>query len=90
LYVILVIFSRYVVGWMIAARESAELAEQLIGDTAAKQFIAPGMFTLHAYRGTTMRSRTVAQLLVDLGIAKPTTGPTFPTTTRTPKPSFGP
>ena len=42
LYVILDIFSRYVVGWMIAARESAELAEQLIADTVAKQVIATG------------------------------------------------
>jgi putative transposase len=70
LYVILDIFSRYVVGWLIAARESAELAEQLIGDTAAKQLIAPGTLTLHADRGTSMRSKTVAQLLVDLEIAK--------------------
>jgi len=70
LYVILDIFSRYVVGWLIAARESAELAEQLIGDTAAKQLIAPGTLTLHADRGTSMRSKTVAQLLVDLEITK--------------------
>jgi putative transposase len=70
LYVILDIFSRYVVGWLIAARESAELAEQLIGDTAAKQLIAPGTLTLHADRGTSMRSKTVAQLLVDLEISK--------------------
>ena len=70
LYVILDIFSRHVVGWLIAARESAELAEQLITDTAAKQLIEPGMLTLHADRGTSMRSKTVAQLLVDLEIAK--------------------
>ena len=70
LYVILDIFSRYVVGWMIAAREDAELAEQLIAETAAKQDIAPGTLTLHADRGTSMRSKSVAQLLVDLEIAK--------------------
>ena len=70
LYVILDLFTRYVVGWLIAARESAELAEQLIAETAAKQNIAPGTLTLHADRGTSMRSKTVAQLLVDLGIAK--------------------
>jgi transposase InsO family protein len=70
LYVILDIFSRYVVGWMIAAQESAELAEQLIADTAAKQLIEPGTLTLHADRGTSMRSKTVAQLLVDLEITK--------------------
>jgi putative transposase len=70
LYVILDIFSRYVVGWMIALREAAELAEQLIADTVAKQGIAPGTLTLHADRGTSMRSKSVAQLLVDLEIAK--------------------
>jgi putative transposase len=70
LYTILDIFSRYVVGWMIAARETAELAEQLIAETAAKQDIAPNTLTLHADRGTSMRSKSVAQLLVDLEIAK--------------------
>ena len=52
LYVILDIFSRYVVGWMLAARESAELAEQLIADTIQKHNIAPGTLTLHADRGS--------------------------------------
>ena len=70
LYVILDIFSRYVVGWMIAPRESAELAEQLIAQTVAKQNIAPGELTLHADRGTSMRSRTVAELLLDLEVTK--------------------
>jgi transposase InsO family protein len=70
LYVILDIFSRYVVGWMIAARESAELAEQLIGDTIEKQNIVPGTLTLHADRGTSMRSKPVAALLIDLDVAK--------------------
>jgi len=70
LYVILDIFSRYVVGWMIAPQESAELAEQLIADTVAKQGIAPGRLTLHADRGTSMRSKLVAELLVDLEVAK--------------------
>ncbi len=70
LYVILDIFSRYVVGWMIAHRESAELAEQLIADTIDKQHIAPGTLTLHADRGTSMRSKPVAALLVDLDVAK--------------------
>jgi putative transposase len=70
LYVILDIFSRYIVGWMIAARETAELAEQLIADTAHKQRIVPGTLTLHADRGSSMRSKPVAALLVDLGIAK--------------------
>ena len=70
LYVILDIFSRYVVGWTIAQRESAELAEQLIADTVAKHAIAPGTLTLHADRGTSMRSKPVAALLIDLEIAK--------------------
>lgn len=70
LYVILDIFSRYVVGWMIAARESAELAEQLIAETIQKQQIAPGTLTLHADRGTSMRSKPVAALLVDLEVAR--------------------
>jgi putative transposase len=70
LYVILDIFSRYVVGWMIAHRETAELAEQLIADTIDKQNIVPGTLTLHADRGTSMRSKSVAQLLVDLDVTK--------------------
>ena len=70
LYVILDIFSRYVVGWTIAARESAELAEQLIADTVAKYGIAPNTLTLHADRGTSMRSKPVAALLIDLEVAK--------------------
>ena len=70
LYVILDIFSRYVVGWMVAEHESAELAEQLIADSAAKEDIAPGVLTLHADRGSSMRSKPVATLLADLGIAK--------------------
>ena len=70
LYVILDIFSRYVVGWMIALKESAALAEALIAETVAKQGIAPGTLTLHADRGTSMRSKPVAALLVDLDVAK--------------------
>jgi putative transposase len=70
LYVILDIFSRYVVGWMIAPRESAFLAEQLIAETVAKHHIAPGTLTLHADRGSSMRSKPVAALLVDLEVAK--------------------
>src|ERR1700680_1803738 len=70
LYVILDIFSRYVVGWLLAHRESAELAEQLIADTVEKENIAPGTLTLHADRGTSMRSKPVAALLIDLDVAK--------------------
>ena len=70
LYVILDIFSRYVVGWMLAPRESAALANKLIANTVAKQNIAPATLTLHADRGASMRSKAVAQLLVDLEITK--------------------
>ena len=70
LYVILDIFSRHVVGWLIADRESAELAEQLIADTVGRHDVEPGMLTLHADRGTSMRSKPVAALLVDLDVAK--------------------
>ena len=70
LYVILDIYSRYVVGWLIAHRESAELAEQLIADTVEKENIARGTLTLHADRGTSMRSNPVAALLIDLEVAK--------------------
>jgi putative transposase len=70
LYVILDIFSRLVVGWLIAEREDADLAQQLIADSVARHDIAPGTLTLHADRGTSMRSKPVAALLVDLDIAK--------------------
>jgi len=70
LYVILDVFSRYVVGWMVAHRESAELAQRLIEETAAKQHIPPGQLTLHADRGTSMTGGPVAFLLADLGITK--------------------
>ena len=70
LYVILDIYSRYVVGWMIADRECSILARHLIAETAALHRIGPGTLTLHADRGTSMRSKTVAELLVDLVITK--------------------
>jgi putative transposase len=70
LYVILDIFSRYVVGWMIAEAENAGLAERLIEQSSIKQGIAPSQLTLHADRGSPMRSKTVAQLLAELGIDK--------------------
>jgi putative transposase len=70
LYTILDVFSRYVVGWMIAEAETAELAQQLIVETCEKQGIEPGQLTLHADRGAPMVSKTLAQLLLDLGVAK--------------------
>jgi putative transposase len=70
LYVILDIFSRYVVGWMVAHRESAALAEVLIRQTCAKQGIDAGQLTIHADRGPSMTSKPVAFLLADLGITQ--------------------
>ena len=70
LYVILDIFSRFVVGWLIAPRESADLAQQLIADTVARHDVLPGQLTLHADRGAAMRSKPVASLLVDLEVSK--------------------
>ena len=70
LYVILDIFSRYVVGWMLAPRESAVLAERLIRETSLKQNVLPGQLTIHADRGSSMRSKPVALMLADLGITK--------------------
>jgi|JI9StandDraft_1071089.scaffolds.fasta_scaffold69762_1 putative transposase len=70
LYVIIDVFSRYVVGWMVAPRESATLAEKLIAATCARQGIQRGQLTVHADRGSSMRSKLVAQLLADLGVAK--------------------
>jgi putative transposase len=70
LYVILDIYSRYVVGWMVAHREQAELAERLIAETIAKQEIPADQLTLHADRGSSMTSKPVAFLLADLGVTK--------------------
>jgi putative transposase len=75
LYVILDVFSRYVVGWMIADRETASLAETLIAETYAKQRIRRDQLTLHADRGSAMRSKPVALLLSDLGVTKTHTRP---------------
>ena len=70
LYVILDIFSRYVVGWMVADRESRELARRLIFETCRKQGIVAGQLSLHADRGPAMIAQPVAQLLADLGVTK--------------------
>ncbi|MBN1757514.1 MAG: transposase family protein [Chitinispirillaceae bacterium] len=64
------IFSRFVVSWMIAFRESATLAEDLIAETCLKQEIVPGTLTIHADNGSSMKSVTVGQLLMDLGVTK--------------------
>jgi putative transposase len=70
LYVILDIFSRYAVGWMVATGESAALAEKLISAACAKQHISPGQLAIHADRGSSMTSKPVAFLLADLGITQ--------------------
>ena len=70
LYVILDVFSRYVVGWMVALQEAAYLAEPLFLATCQKQDIQPGQLTLHADRGNPMNSKPFAWLLADLGITK--------------------
>ncbi len=70
LYVILDIFSRCAVGWMVAHRESAEMARRLIAETCAHQEIQPGALTIHADRGTSMTSKPVALLMADLGVTK--------------------
>lgn len=70
LYVILDVFSRYVVGWMVAQRESAVLAKRLIEETCERQGVGRDQLTLHADRGSSMRSKAVALLLSDLGVTK--------------------
>jgi putative transposase len=70
LYVILDIFSRYVVGWLAAPRETAALAQKLIRETCRKQGIDSGQLTIHADRGSPMIAKTTAQLFVTLGISK--------------------
>ena len=70
LYVILDIYSRYVVGWMVATRESAVLAEKLIAAACAKQGIRRGQLSIHADRGSSMTSKPVALLLADLGVTQ--------------------
>ena len=70
LYVILDVFSRYAVGWMVAHRELASLAQRLIGETCERQGIEPGQLGLHADRGSSMTSKPVAFRLADLGVTK--------------------
>lgn len=70
LYNILDVFSRYSVGWIVAARETATLAEELIAASCVRQGIQPGQLTIHADRGGSMTSKSVAQLLADLGVTK--------------------
>jgi len=70
LYVVLDIFSRYVVGWMLATRETADLAERLLADSIRKQGVDRDQLAIHADRGPSMSSKPVALLLADLGVTK--------------------
>ena len=70
LYVVIDVFSRYVVGWMVAEKESAALAKRFLAETVGKEMDDASDLTVHADRGTSMRSKLVAQLLADLGITK--------------------
>jgi putative transposase len=70
LYVILDIFSRYVVGWMVAHREQDALAKRLIEESCRKQQIEPGQLIIHSDRGSSMKSKAVANLLAELGVIK--------------------
>ncbi len=70
LYVLLDIFSRYVVGWMVADRENSALASRLIEETCQKQGVQPQVLTLHSDRGAPMTSKCTAQLLADLGVTR--------------------
>jgi putative transposase len=70
LYVVLDIFSRYVVGWLLAQHENAGLAQRLIRETCSRQEVEPGQLVLHADRGAPMTSKTLSQMLADLGVEK--------------------
>ena len=90
LYVLLDIFSRYVVGWMVADRENAALAATLIEETCLKQGIEPQVLTLHSDRGAPMTSKCTAQLLADLGVTRSLSRPRSATTTPSPRRSSRP
>jgi putative transposase len=78
LYVILDIYSRYVVGWMIATAESSQWAQELIDVTCTRQDILPEQLTLHSDRGSAMKAKSVADLLERLGVSKSHTRPHTP------------
>ena len=70
LYVVMDVYSRKVVGWMVAHGESATLAQKLIKTSCIREGIQPGQLTIHADRGSSMTSKPVAFLLADLGVTK--------------------
>jgi putative transposase len=77
LYVVLDIFSRKIVGWRIETREDAELAEEMIAESYIREGVQPKQLTLHADRGAAMTSKTLAELLLDLGVAQSHSRPTI-------------
>ena len=91
LYVVIDIFSRYVVAWCVAPSECGELAKELIADAVARHNIAPGQLTIHADRGSSMTSNPVTELLTFLGIGRSHSRPirrtTIPTVRRNSRPS---
>jgi putative transposase len=78
LYVLLDIYSRYVVGWMIAHGEAATLAERLLAEAIAAQQVDAGQLSVHADRGSSMTAKPVALLLADLGVTKSHSRPHVP------------
>ena len=90
LYAIIDAYSRKTVGWMVASRESASLAEQLLAATIRAEGVPAGRLTIHADRGSSMASKPVALLLADLGVTKTHSRPESATTTRTARASSKP
>lgn len=78
LYVLLDLFSRFVVGWLVAEREAAALAEQLIADSCRRQQIAREQLTLHSDRGAPMTAKSLSVLLADLGVTPSLARPRIP------------
>lgn len=78
LYVVLDLFSRFVVGWLVAEQERASLAEQLVTETCVRQLIARDQLHLHSDRGAPMKAKSMQQLLKDLGIAQSLSRPRLP------------
>jgi putative transposase len=75
LYVVLDIYSRYIVGWMLAPRESGELAKQLLAESCERQCIEPHQLTIHSDRGAAMQSKPVVALLSQLDVLKTNSRP---------------
>ncbi len=88
LYAIIDVYSRKTVGWMVASRESATLAEQLLAATIGTERVPAGQLTIHPDRGASMASKPVTLLLADLGVTKTTAYPG--SATRSAKPSSRP